>query len=79
MFDLPTDTSQQIEEAWNKSQNIKKTEFALEYAIDKSEWIVPKYISEGIKWLVDSIPLPRGAKTASKTSEKVKIAKKLEK
>jgi len=37
--------------AWDKTRNIKKTEFALKYAIERCEWIVPRYIAEGLAWL----------------------------
>jgi putative ATP-dependent endonuclease of the OLD family len=39
--------------AWDIAQKIKnkKADFALEYAIDKTDWTVPLYISEGLKWL----------------------------
>jgi predicted ATP-dependent endonuclease of OLD family len=28
-----------------------KADFAIEYAIEKTDWVVPKYIYEGLKWL----------------------------
>lgn len=31
----------------------KKSEFALKYAIDDTEWQTPKYLLEGIKWLAE--------------------------
>lgn len=37
--------------ARNKSANYKKSEFALHYAIDDTNWVVPKYIIDGIRWL----------------------------
>jgi hypothetical protein len=40
-----------------KADGKKKPEFALTYAIGDSEWQVPKYIEEGLKWLaVDNMP-----------------------
>lgn len=32
---------------------IKKSEFALKYAIDETGWATPRYISEGVKWLAE--------------------------
>lgn len=32
---------------------LKKSEFALKYAIHETEWVVPGYILDGIKWLAD--------------------------
>jgi hypothetical protein len=41
------------QEIWDEAETIrnKKTEFALEYAIDKKDWNVPLYITEGLIWL----------------------------
>lgn len=40
-------------ESWNKAEKLKskKTEFALRYAIEQTEWAVPLYIREGLQWL----------------------------
>lgn len=37
--------------AWNYVHRLRKTEFALKYAIDDTSWIVPRYIAEGLRWL----------------------------
>lgn len=37
--------------AWSKLDKIKKSEFALQYAIDKTDWIAPGYILDGLRWL----------------------------
>lgn len=37
--------------AYDKASEIEKTNFALEYALDKTSWNVPHYIKEGLKWL----------------------------
>ena len=31
--------------------NASKANFALEYSVDKTDWVVPKYICEGLEWL----------------------------
>ncbi len=38
---------------WEATRNIEKTNFALMYAIQKTDWIVPRYIDQGLRWLVD--------------------------
>lgn len=40
-------------DAWEKSREIKKSEFALRYAIEKTEWTIPRYIAEGLTWLAE--------------------------
>jgi predicted ATP-dependent endonuclease of OLD family len=49
------------EETWNASKDIDKTDFALKFAIEKDDWIVPLYIREGLEWLSEnslaSLPL----------------------
>lgn len=42
--------------AFEKAQKIgnsSKADFAIEYAIEKTEWSVPKYIKDGLIWLAD--------------------------
>lgn len=36
----------------------RKSDFALEYAITKTSWIVPRYIAEGLQWLTEGVPIP---------------------
>ncbi len=38
-------------EAREKASEIKKTDFALEYAIEKTGWTIPRYIADGLRWL----------------------------
>ncbi len=38
-----------------KSDGFKKTEFALNIASSTSEWIVPKYIADGLSWLEEKM------------------------
>jgi putative ATP-dependent endonuclease of the OLD family len=42
------------EDAWNMAKSVKKSEFALKYAIEKTNWIVPRYIQEGLIWLAEN-------------------------
>jgi hypothetical protein len=41
-------------EAYNKAKKIKKTNFAIEYGIDNTNWNVPLYIAQGLRWLAAS-------------------------
>lgn len=51
-FNLKDNTAEQLEErAWEKAKILKKSDFALQYAIYEDEWEPPKYITEGLKWL----------------------------
>jgi hypothetical protein len=42
---------EQAKSAWNKLGKIKKSQFALRYAIDDTDWIAPRYILDGLRWL----------------------------
>lgn len=37
---------------WEQVGEIDKTDFALEYGVEKENWKIPKYISDGLDWLV---------------------------
>ena len=52
-FQLVGSTAATLEDqAWTKAASIeKKSDFALKYAIEKTEWVVPRYVSEGLRWL----------------------------
>lgn len=41
------------EAAWNKAQDMPKTETALAFALEIEAWNVPRYLSEGLTWLAD--------------------------
>jgi len=43
------------QQAWDRSRDVNKTSFALKYAINDTNWIVPRYIEEGIKWLAEPL------------------------
>lgn len=40
--------------AQDKAAKQKKSKFALTYAIQKTEWVTPRYIEEGVRWLAAS-------------------------
>ena len=48
-----TDLEQKIWDEADTKRN-KKIEFALDYAIDKKDWNVPRYIAEGLIWLANN-------------------------
>lgn len=43
--------SDQAQCAWDKLGHIKKSDFALKYAIDETGWAAPSYILDGLRWL----------------------------
>ena len=52
MFDIEGATpEEQAQSAWDKLDKIKKSEFALKYAIDETDWTAPGYILDGLRWL----------------------------
>jgi predicted ATP-dependent endonuclease of OLD family len=40
--------------AQDKASKQKKSKFALTYAIEKTNWVTPRYIEEGLRWLARS-------------------------
>ena len=42
---------EQAQCAWDKLDKIKKSKFALKYAIDETGWAAPGYILDGLRWL----------------------------
>ncbi len=38
-------------QAWDIAKDVKKSEFALQYAINDTEWAIPRYIDQGLRWL----------------------------
>ena len=52
IFGLNEHSSQDLEsQAWDLAQDVKKSEFALKFAINDTDWEIPRYISEGLRWL----------------------------
>lgn len=49
-------------QAWEAAGNVKKSDFALKYALAEEAWVIPRYIAEGLAWLAeDGAPPPAGA------------------
>src|SRR3546814_4512780 len=44
--------------AYEHAAEQKKSTFALEYAIEHTDWNVPRYIAEGLRWLAQGNPAP---------------------
>ncbi|MFC6488053.1 ATP-dependent nuclease [Nitratireductor sp. GCM10026969] len=58
-FGVSGDTPDAIAgDAKTKAEAYKKSAFALQYAIDDTDWIIPKYIADGLKWLAGSLACP---------------------
>ena len=55
MFNLSGSTSLEIEEnammLAKEEAKDGKANFAIKYSVDKTDWVVPEYISEGLEWL----------------------------
>jgi predicted ATP-dependent endonuclease of OLD family len=69
VFGITGATPQEREnQAWNAAEKVDKTDFALEYAIEKTDWIVPRYIEEGLKWLAQN---PAKAQATEASHEEV--------
>ena len=55
LFGLVATTSDALEdEARSLASTQKKSSFALKYAIEETQWTVPLYIVEGLRWLAES-------------------------
>lgn len=54
MFEITGGKAVECEsQAWEAANAVKKSEFALTYAINTTDWVVPRYIDEGLSWLAD--------------------------
>ena len=52
LFGLKTASADEIElDAWEQTRGIEKANFGLEYGIEKPEWVVPRYLKDGLAWL----------------------------
>jgi predicted ATP-dependent endonuclease of OLD family len=60
LFGLPNSSPQQLEtEAQAIASKVKKSDFALKYALTDTSWTSPTYILDGIRWLASAdIQLP---------------------
>ena len=55
MFSIEDTTpDNQAKCAWDKLNKLKKSEFALRYAIEETDWHAPGYILDGLRWLATS-------------------------
>ncbi|RYB96020.1 ATP-dependent nuclease [Ciceribacter ferrooxidans] len=54
-FEL-ADGDNQAEDAWEIAQELPKSETALRFAIRETNWNVPRYIIDGLKWLSEPPP-----------------------
>ena len=57
-FGIEGQTAKELELAARaKAATFKKSDFALTYAIEDTDWIAPRYLTEGIRWLAsDEVP-----------------------
>jgi hypothetical protein len=53
-FNLMNGTANELEcMALEEAQKYKKSDFALRYAINDTDWVAPKYLLDGIRWLAE--------------------------
>lgn len=79
LFELhTTQESEQAEAADGIAPKENKAEFALEYAFNRTEWKIPLYIAEGLKWLSENpgdAP-PNAASLTTEVAATVEVASK---
>jgi hypothetical protein len=46
-------TKERETQAWEEAKGVKKSKFALDYALTEDNWNIPRYISEGLVWLAE--------------------------
>ncbi|MGR5129703.1 ATP-dependent nuclease [Photobacterium swingsii] len=52
LFDITgRSQSERESQAWNEAANADKTDFAIKYSIEETNWVIPRYINEGLEWL----------------------------
>ena len=56
-FEWPKEQDEATE-AWEIAQGLAKAATALRFAIREKEWVVPRYIQEGLAWLSEPPPPP---------------------
>lgn len=56
-FEWPNEQDEATE-AWEIAQGLAKADTALRFAIREKEWVVPRYIQEGLAWLSEPPPPP---------------------
>jgi putative ATP-dependent endonuclease of OLD family len=69
LFGLTGSARDKEKAAATKARACKKTDFAIEYAIDKPDWVVPRYIAEGLRWLTEPPICTAGAEPPSDPSD----------
>ena len=52
-FAGPSDKEKE-QQAWEEAKGVKKSELALARALTADQWIIPRYIREGLIWLAES-------------------------
>jgi predicted ATP-dependent endonuclease of OLD family len=71
-FGITGQTAEEREtQAWEKAGKVKKSEFALTYAINETDWTIPRYIAEGLSWLAN---LETGETEVGQPEDPVEVA-----
>ncbi|PKM33290.1 MAG: ATP-dependent endonuclease [Gammaproteobacteria bacterium HGW-Gammaproteobacteria-12] len=66
-FEWPKEQDEATE-AWEIAQGLAKADTALRFAIREKEWVVPRYIQEGLEWL-SKPPIPPAQNVEAPTKE----------
>ncbi|NRR22792.1 ATP-dependent endonuclease [Brevibacillus sp. MS2.2] len=73
LFGIVGNTSIELaQDAWEKAKKIDKTNFALDYAINNTEWNVPTYLKDGLCWLAANPEVGAGDTPIDSTSTEVR-------
>ena len=67
---IGTTPAQREAQSWDLAKNIDKTDFALEYAINDTDWTTPRYIDECLRWLAVSVATTTDAEEIAVTTVK---------
>ena len=79
MFSIEDTTPEnQAKCAWDKLNKLKKSEFALRYAIEETAWHAPGYILDGLRWLATSSIRDAGATIGEVAAAKIPQATALD-
>lgn len=54
-FGITGTKEEQEKAARAQASSLKKSDFALKYAVRETDWETPKYLADGIRWLADDI------------------------
>lgn len=75
MSKFSIDATDPEQSAWDGATGLKKSAFALKYAIEDDDWNVPRYVAEGLAWLAGAGMPTAAAPTQAEVKVEVAIPK----